>query len=193
MKYCAVLWLLLTLLGCEPKAHTAPGQTSDLVQINSAQGHKHGPDEGGHNHGAARLNVVLDGDALSVQIQIAALDAVGFEQPAQTDAQQAALAKALKSLQSPDVLFSLPMDASCTLTQGEVKTALLNTPGSAIEHADFDVQYHWQCTKPQALHGLQIRLFSQFPALQKINGQYVVHAKQGARVLIPGDKQLEFE
>lgn len=191
MKNKLLILLVFMLVGCDRPAISQAVPPSSLVQVHGAAAADN--PEHAHNHGAAQLNLVLDVSSLTLQVQIPAFDAVGFEQQPQTDAQEAALTQVLTRFKTPDILFSLPAKAGCTLTQGEVTTALLNAASSTIEHADFAAHYQWHCAKPQALKTLQIHLFGQFPHLQKINSQYVVNTKQGGRILTPSDNQLVFE
>lgn len=72
--------------------------------------HEHGSLDA-HEHGVGRLNAVLDGKALELELESPAMNLVGFEHLATTDADKAKLAAARKQLEQPLVLFSLPKAA----------------------------------------------------------------------------------
>ncbi|MFO6377007.1 DUF2796 domain-containing protein, partial [Pseudomonas aeruginosa] len=69
--------------------------------------HAHGS-LGKHEHGVAQLNVALDGKTLELELDSPAMNLVGFEHAASTDADKAAVAKARAQLEKPLELFALP-------------------------------------------------------------------------------------
>lgn len=61
--------------------------------------HAHGS-LGKHEHGVAQLNVALDGKTLELELDSPAMNLVGFEHAASTDADKAAVAKARAQLEN---------------------------------------------------------------------------------------------
>jgi hypothetical protein len=53
----------------------------------------------------------------------------------------------------------------------------------ALVHADIDAVYSFVCAKPEAVKGLEVGLFTEFPATHRVQLEYVLAAGQGARVL----------
>ncbi len=57
-------------------------------------------------------------------------------------------------------------------------------------HAEFHVRYGFQCAKPEALKGLDIHVFRQFPSVQKLHAQVVTEQGQTALQLTPRQTYL---
>lgn len=70
--------------------------------------HEHGS-LGAHEHGVGRLNAALDGQTLELELESPAMNLVGFEHAATSDADKAKVAAARAQLEKPLALFSLPL------------------------------------------------------------------------------------
>ena len=70
---------------------------------------------GPHKHGTARVNAALDDQTLALKLQTPAIDIVGFEHLATTDADKAAVAKARALLENPkwskSAIAAMPEDS----------------------------------------------------------------------------------
>ena len=148
---------------------------------------------GAHVHGAASMSVVLENTQLNITMSIPGMDAVGFEHPATSADEQAALNQTLRYLQNPDALFPLPKSAECQLVNGVVETALLDKTASVGAHADMDIDYQWTCKHPEYLKQLSVQLFSFILHLQKIQASWISQNKQGAAELTKENTELSFE
>lgn len=60
-----------------------------------------------HEHGVGTLNIAVDGQAMAMEFQAPGADIVGFEHPAETEADLAKVERALAVLSSPLDLFFL--------------------------------------------------------------------------------------
>ncbi|MBL0952545.1 MAG: DUF2796 domain-containing protein, partial [Pseudomonas sp.] len=87
-----------------------------LLPLVAAQAHEHGHDHdhehshdslGAHEHGVASLNAALDGNLLELQLESPAMNLVGFEHAAKSDADKAKVAAAKRELEQPVMLFAL--------------------------------------------------------------------------------------
>lgn len=181
-----------------------------LAVAQAAQAHDHEHEHGSlgaHEHGVARLNAVLDGQALELELESPAMNLVGFEHAPSTDADKAKVAAARTQLEQPLVLFSLPKAAACTVAKQELESPLFGDKPDADDHDDDDkdaaghehhhehseIHAHYQltCAKPDALKNLDLgQVFKTFPATQKIqvqlispNGQQGVEATAKAATL----------
>ena len=152
--------------------------------------HEHGSLDA-HEHGVGRLNAVLDGKALELELESPAMNLVGFEHLATTDADKAKLAAARKQLEQPLVLFSLPKAAGCVVSSQELESPLFGdkpdddhdhaTDGKGAaahdhdhDHSEIHAHYQFTCTSPAALKNLDLaNLFKTFPATQKIQVQLI--------------------
>jgi hypothetical protein len=96
---------------------------------------------GAHEHGTARLNAALDEQTLELELDSPAMNLVGFEHPATSDADKAAVAQARAQLEQPLTLFSLPVAARCIVAKQELHSPLFGDkpePGEAADHDDDD-------------------------------------------------------
>lgn len=194
--------LLTTLLCCLTLAAVAP--TAAAQRQHDA-----------HEHGRAQLNLAVDAGTLVIELTAAAADLVGFEHPARTPEQQAAIRSTLATLEHPAALYAIPAAAGCVLTSARSGTGL---PGGGSEaghehpgdsdhdhagesgqhhesesHADFNAEYVYACTDPGRLEYLDVRLFDRFPAIRHLAVQYVTARGQGALELAADAPRLRLQ
>jgi len=153
--------------------------------------HEHGS-LGAHEHGVGRLNAVLDGQALELELDSPAMNLVGFEHLATSAADKAKVAAARKQLQNPLALFNLPKAAGCVISSQELNSPLFgdkpeadhdddddhDTKDGAHEHhhdhSEIHAHYQFTCATPTALGNLDLtQVFKTFPATQKIQVQLI--------------------
>ncbi|MDZ3995181.1 DUF2796 domain-containing protein [Pseudomonas sp. Teo4] len=147
-----------------------------------------------HEHGVAKLNAVLDGNTLELELDSPAMNLVGFEHAPSTDADKAKVAAARQQLEQPLKLFGLAQAAACKEDAQELESPLFGDAAHADEdgdahehghqHADVNAHYQLTCAQPDKLAQLDLGpLFKTFPQTQKIivqligpNGQKGVEA-----------------
>nr|WP_314477849.1 DUF2796 domain-containing protein [uncultured Pseudomonas sp.] len=147
--------------------------------------HAHGT-LGAHEHGVAKLNVVLDGNALELELDSPAMNLVGFEHAASSDADKAKVAAVRQQLEKPLQLFSLPVAAGCKEDQQELESPLFGDAPKADDdgdehehehghqHSDIGAHYQLTCANPEKLAQVDLTpLFKAYPATQKINVQLI--------------------
>ncbi|BAV77622.1 hypothetical protein PCAU_5413 [Pseudomonas chlororaphis subsp. aurantiaca] len=152
--------------------------------------HEHGS-LGAHEHGVARLNAALDGQTLELELESPAMNLVGFEHAASTDADKAKVAAVRAQLEKPLALFSLPPAAGCVVAQQELESPLFgdkpedhdedhddakdaNGHEHHHEHSEIHAHYQFTCATPGALKSLDLAgVFKTFPATQKIQVQLI--------------------
>ncbi|AUG10190.1 DUF2796 domain-containing protein [Pseudomonas sp. S09G 359] len=154
--------------------------------------HEHGS-LGAHEHGVGRLNAVLDGQALELELDSPAMNLVGFEHLATSAADKAKVAAARKQLENPLALFNLPKAAGCVISTQELNSPLFgdkpeadhddddhdeDAKGGAHEHhhdhSEIHAHYQFTCATPTALSNLDLtQVFKTFPATQKIQVQLI--------------------
>ncbi|AMS18790.1 zinc-binding protein [Pseudomonas synxantha] len=155
--------------------------------------HEHGS-LGAHEHGVARLNAVLDGQALELELDSPAMNLVGFEHAATSAADKAKVAAARKQLENPQALFNLPKAAGCKVSSQELNSPLFGdkpeaehddddhaTDGKGAaahehhhDHSEIHAHYQFTCATPTALGNLDLRqVFKTFPATTKIQVQLI--------------------
>lgn len=149
--------------------------------------HAHGS-IGAHEHGVARLNAVLEGNALELEMESPAMNLVGFEHAASSDTDKTKVAAVRQQLEHPLALFGLDKDAGCSEGTHELKSPLFGDAPSADDkdhehagehdhehqHSDINAHYKLTCSSPEKLAQIDLApLFKAFPATQKINVQLI--------------------
>ena len=137
-----------------------------------------------HVHGHAELQVAIDGDALTLALEIPGESVVGFEHAAETDEQQAAIDAAVEAMGDPLTLFTLPDAAGCTVAEAEAEHHQEGT------HSAFEAEYALTCASIGALDGMETTLFETYPDLEEIDVEYATPAGQGSGELEPGEAAL---
>ena len=158
-------------------AHAAPEHDHD-------HDHEHGS-LGAHEHGVSRLNAALDGQTLELELQSPAMNLVGFEHAASTDADKAKVAAARAQLEKPLALFNLPTAAGCKVAQQTLESPLFGDKPhddddhaqeakDEHEHSEIHAHYQFTCATPGALKTLDLtNIFNTFPSTQKIQVQLI--------------------
>ncbi len=173
-----------------------------LAVAHAADEHEHGS-LGAHEHGVGRLNAALDGQTLELELESPAMNLVGFEHLATTDADKAKVAAAKTKLENPLALFNLPKAAGCKVATQELESPLFGDKPDADDHDDDDhaeadkdghehhhdhseihAHYQFSCSAPGALKNLDLStIFNTFPATQKIQVQLISPSgQQGVEV-----------
>jgi hypothetical protein len=162
--------------------------------------HEHGS-LGAHEHGVARLNAVLDGSTLELELDSPAMNLVGFEHAASTDADKAKVAAVRKQLEQPLALFALAPAAGCKETDQELESPLFGDKPAkdedgdedGHEHSDIHAHYNFECTAPDKLAQLDLApLFKAFPATQKIQLQLIGPSGQQGLEATPAKSSARF-
>jgi hypothetical protein len=162
--------------------------------------HEHGS-LGAHEHGVGRLNAALDGKTLELELESPAMNLVGFEHVATSDADKAKVAAARAQLEKPLALFNLPKAAGCVVENQELESPLFGDQPDAgddhdedakdedghehhHDHSEIHARYQFTCATPAALKSLDLtNIFTSFPATQKIQVQLIgPSGQQGVEV-----------
>ncbi len=167
-----------------------------LAIAHAAEDHDHDHEHGSlgaHEHGVGRLNAVLDGQTLELELDSPAMNLVGFEHVATTTADKAKVAAARKQLENPAALFNLPKAAGCVISSQELNSPLFGDKPEADhddddhdheakdgahehhhDHSEIHAHYQFTCATPTALSNLDLtQVFKTFPATQKIQVQLI--------------------
>jgi hypothetical protein len=142
-----------------------------------------------HQHGAASLQVSLDGRTLQIAFEGPADNLLGFEQAPKNDAQKKTVARVDGQLRQSSQLFVTPPAASCQPQPARVEMKL-PAPGSQETHSEIEVEWRWDCAKPEALTHVDVGLFKAFPRLKQLSVQVVTAQGQKTAVLKPAAARL---
>ena len=174
---------------------------------------------GAHEHGVGRLNAALDGQTLELELESPAMNLVGFEHPATTDADKAKVAAVRALLDKPLELFNLPKAAGCVVANQELESPLFGDPAPedadddddddhapeaaagtqpAVaehhhDHSEIHAHYQFTCATPAALKTLDLgQVFKTFPATHKIQVQLISGSGQQGVDVTPEAATLKF-
>jgi hypothetical protein len=174
--------------------------------------HDHAHDEhrqhGAHVHGIGRLNIVLEGSEVHIELESPAANIVGFEHQPKSAEDRAALERAVKTLRDGDRLFLFSRDAGCRQEKAVVESGLLEGADKdhhdhghehgardkdhEAAHADIRVEYHFECSRADRVEQLTVELFEAFPGTERLDVQYVIGSRQGAAELNSARHLLRF-
>ena len=171
-----------------------------IISAVQADDHEH-RQHGAHQHGVAQLNIVLEGDALEIELASPAMNIVGFEHKPENHQQEHQLNQAVSRLRMSEQVFTLPAAAACVLAAAQVESGLLEGEGAHQHqdqhvhegHADFDADYRFTCANPAALTHVDVQLFKLFPATEEIEVQLISPAGQRALELNPQSVRLQLQ
>lgn len=139
-----------------------------------------------HVHGEGRLDVAIDKDTVTLDIELPLDAAVGFERAPRNDKEKAALAAAEKTLKDTSLLWALTPTAKCAVQSIAVKMPELAASG----HADIDARYVFRCSAPSELKSVETTLFKSFTRLYRLETQRAGPIGQGAQRLTPNKPAL---
>jgi len=154
-----------------------------------------------HVHGIASLDIAIEGNELSLELDSPAFNLVGFEYEAKTDEEKAAVNKMRTLLDTPLVLFGIPQESKCVLTTHEVEIPVAghdhphddDDDDHDHEHSDVEAAYKFQCTDLAKIKNINLNnFFANFPATEKINVQLVSPNGQASIVVTKDEPKVSW-
>lgn len=133
-----------------------------------------------HEHGVGSLNLVVDGNDVSIELDSPAENLLGFEYLPTSDADKAKVKALRAQLTEAQTLFLFPAAAACRLAGVELNSALFDavaddhglahdqTEQTAEAHADIQAQFQFTCAQAAQLDQIQVALFSAFPGTERL-------------------------
>lgn len=139
----------------------------------------------GHVHGAGSLNASLEGNQITISLELPLDAATGFERAPRTPQEKAALDETARYLSSAVGVFSPSPDAQCSVQDAQVRMPFIDGRANAGDHADIEATYVFRCARPAALKSVETSLFRQFRRLYRLEVQQVAPNGQRATRLTP--------
>lgn len=176
------LWPLLLVLASTPWPGLAAAQSQRA-------GHA-------HQHGIARLDVVVEERRISFSLEMPLDNLVGFERAPRNADEKRRVDAAIASLKSAAELFRIDPAAGCRLGEVTLTSAVLKlgTAGAAPPpddgHADLDADISFDCSQAPQATQVEIGLFQAFPRLQRMDVQAATPKRQFKRTLKRPDGRL---
>jgi len=162
--------------------------------------HHHNHHSHAHEHGFAELNLVMAKNEIFVEVMAPGHTVFGFEHKARNDAQTQQMQTQIEAIRE-GLLMSPNAEAQCTF-----KLTAIENPFEGHDHHhghhhdhhhDHDshknvtFEYHYQCQKMEQLKVLDTApLFKQWPNLEKIRVQKIIHQQQSATELTASQAKL---
>lgn len=88
---------------------------------------------GPHQHGHGRLSIAVEGSTVAIELETPGMDVVGFEHPAESEADKKAVADAKAKLSDPLSVLGVPTAAGCSVKAAQVAFG---------EHSEHDEDHH---------------------------------------------------
>lgn len=166
-----------------------------MLAIAAEHGHDHDHDHAhdnpdAHEHGVARLNLVLDDRELLVELDSPAANLLGFEHAPATDDERRQAAAVRDTLGQPLTWLGLAPAAGCEVAERDIEGAALQADAddhdhdhdddhgdaehSHAAHSDIDARYRLACASPEALQALDLSaFFERFPGTERLLVQLI--------------------
>jgi len=130
---------------------------------------------GPHQHGHGSLEIAVEGNRVTLELEAPGADIAGFEHDASTPELKAVLEKAKATLADPLALFKLPTAAGCKVTEAKVEIerdhhgdAKDPAKADSAAHSEFDAEYTLECASPEALTSIDFQYFKAFPNAREL-------------------------
>jgi hypothetical protein len=164
-----------------------------------------------HVHGIATLDVVVEGQALDIELESPLDNLVGFEHAPRTSGEIAAVRAMARQFAAAKSMFAPSPAARCALKSVRLSSAVIDpqlltvaaSPGQpATEaeqgkddgdgHAELNARVSYRCEQPASLKRLETGVFAAFPRMVGINAQVAASGRQFAAKLAAGQNAITF-
>lgn len=149
-----------------------------------------------HVHGAAFLDVAVDGGEVSLSLRGAGEGFVGFEHAPANEAERRRAKAAADALRDGKALFAFSPAAACSQRSATVGLPAAGEAhddhghGHHEHHADWSAQWSFRCRVPAALRELRAHLFDAFPGVTELRVQFVSATFQTGATLTARSRTL---
>ena len=158
-----------------------------------------------HEHGAAKLMMVMEGEKLQIEFEVPSENLIGFEHFPKSQSNRKNFNKAIKILSDPSKLFSIPIKAECLLVGMNISQSLFSNEeehGHEDEHgqdesekseihSEFKSNYNWNCLHLDEIDSFGTQLMSFFPRIEEIRVSWISHNSQGSLELESKDGRIK--
>lgn len=122
-----------------------------------------------HNHGVGQLGIVVEGDQLTLLLELPQHDVVGFERAPKSAREQVTVQAALEKLKTPAKLFTPTAAAQCQPGEAKIDAPLLQGAKGNHGHGDIEARYVYRCAQPAALTDLKSSVAAEFPRVRSLS------------------------
>lgn len=174
----------LRLAAAAPQA--AAGKTHD-----HDHDHDHGDDsleKGKHVHGEVTVNIALDGELLTVELDAPAINVIGFEKSPRSDAERQKVAAVDAWLASGRDIAAVPRNAACRLQGADYTPPKLGTG-----HADYRARYTFRCRNATALEWVELWALRRLTGVERAAANVITPTVQRQQELTGGTLRVSLE
>ena len=150
-----------------------------------------------HEHGAANLKMILEGEKLQIEFEVPSESLIGFEHFPKSQSNRENFSDAIKILSDPSRLFSMSSKAECLLVGMSISQSLFSneeehghdeseeehghdeSEKSEI-HSEFKSNYSWNCHHLDEIDSIGTQLVTFFPKIEEIRVNWISNNGQGA-------------
>ena len=152
-----------------------------------------------HEHGAAKLMMVMEGKKLQVEFEVPSESLIGFEHFPKSQGNRKNFNESIKILSDPSKLFSMPIKAECLLVGMNVSQSLFSneeehghdeSEKSEI-HSEFKSNYYWNCQHLDEIDSIGTQLMSFFFGIEEIRVNWISNNGQGSLELESKDDRIK--
>ena len=160
-----------------------------------------------HEHGAAKLMMVMEGKKLQVEFEVPSESLIGFEHFPKSQGNRKNFNEAIKILSDPSKLFSIPIKAECLLVGMNVSQSLFSNEEEhghedeekhghdesekAEMHSEFKSNYHWNCLQIDEIDSIGNQIMSYFPRIEEIRVIWIAKNSQGSLKLESNNDRIQ--
>ena len=152
-----------------------------------------------HEHGAAKLMMVMEGEKLQVEFEVPSESLIGFEHFPKSQSNRKNFNEAIKIFSDPSKLFLIPIKAECLLVGMNVSQSLFSneeehghdeSEKSEI-HSEFKSNYYWNCQHLDEIDSIGTQLMSFFFGIEEIRVNWISNNGQGSLELESKDDRIK--
>jgi hypothetical protein len=155
-------------------------------------------EHGAHVHGAAKLQVAIDGSAVTLMLESPMNSLVGFEHAPGNESEKAALGRLVAALEKPDTLFVFSPAAGCASSSTKLESPLIadepydhkHEEKHEEKHSDLDGEFSFVCKEAGKLTQLTVNLFDVAANLQDLDVEIAAPRGQTAAELKPDKRTV---
>jgi hypothetical protein len=149
-----------------------------------------------HVHGAAKLQIAVEGERLEVILVSPLENLMGFEHAPRNDKERKAVKSMSDAFSKPDALLKPTAAAKCSAEPAKITSPVTGHGSEKLSendaHAELEAVIVYQCANPAALNGMEVRLFQAFPQLKQVRADVVSDRGQRSANLTAQQRNLSW-
>ncbi len=187
--------------------HNSPAYCQDEHHDHHDHHEHHAP----HVHGEVHINMAMDKNQLSIEMDSAAGNFFGFEGIPKTQKQKDIIKKVSDDLRLSKNIIQLK-GGDCHLSNAKVLDGLPKADKKQtrkkedhhhkhgekdheyekISHNNIRVTYFYVCNQPKGLEAVTLVLFKHYSSIYKVHSQWVMNKKQSSKTSLKKDPVIRF-